>query len=86
MLTATNHCFHLDTSLQRFDFTKILILTFILLLLDLCSHQRSVELYAESKYHPKEFIAVQCPFYVDYYENKCKGNLQTYVGYAASDV
>ncbi|XP_050451645.1 lipase member H-B-like [Cataglyphis hispanica] len=53
---------------------------------DVCSHQRSVEIYAESKYHPKEFIAVQCPCYVDYKENKCKGNLQSYVGYAASDV
>ncbi|KAM0726284.1 Lipase member H [Formica fusca] len=53
---------------------------------DICSHERSVVLYADSKHHPTEFIAVQCPSYADYKENKCKGNLQTYVGYAASDV
>jgi len=52
----------------------------------ICSHQRSVELYAESKRHPTKFNAVQCPSYADYIENNCKDNLQTNVGYAASDV
>ncbi|XP_029665357.1 lipase member H-like [Formica exsecta] len=54
--------------------------------IDLCSHQRSVELYAESKRHSTKFIAVQCPSYADYEESQCKNNLQTNIGYAASDV
>jgi len=53
---------------------------------DFCSHERAVELYAESKLQPKEFIAVQCSSYNDYANSKCKDNLQTGIGYNASNV
>ncbi|XP_011268192.1 lipase member H [Camponotus floridanus] len=53
---------------------------------DFCSHQKSVKLYAESKRHPTEFIAVNCSSYINYKKNDCKDNLQTNVGYAASNV
>ncbi|XP_072747773.1 pancreatic triacylglycerol lipase-like [Anoplolepis gracilipes] len=55
-------------------------------LTDLCSHQKSVNLYAESKRHPTKFVATRCASYIDYILNNCKDSLQTYVGYGASNI
>ncbi|CAL1676464.1 unnamed protein product [Lasius platythorax] len=62
------------------------IISLPLTLADSCSHERAVELYAESKRQPKEFIAVQCSSYNDYADSKCKDNLHTGVGYNAVNV
>lgn len=51
---------------------------------DLCSHQRSVELYAKSKMSPTEFIAVQCSSHIFYNMNGCNKNEQSGIGYAAT--
>ncbi|XP_029158481.1 pancreatic triacylglycerol lipase-like [Nylanderia fulva] len=53
---------------------------------DVCSHQKSVKLYAESKRDPTKFIATQCLSYAGYTKNNCKDNLQTNVGYNSSNV
>ncbi|XP_067213244.1 lipase member H-B-like isoform X2 [Linepithema humile] len=55
-------------------------------ILNFCSHQRSVTLYAVSKRQPKEFIAVQCSTYLRYMLTNCTNNLNTTIGYTASNV
>ncbi|XP_018304111.1 lipase member H isoform X2 [Mycetomoellerius zeteki] len=53
---------------------------------DLCSHQKSVVLYAKLKRHPTKFTAKKCNSYFNYILNNCKKTLQIDVGYTAKDI
>ncbi|XP_011342537.1 lipase member H isoform X2 [Ooceraea biroi] len=51
-----------------------------------CSHQMSIEIYAESKYEPDKYVAMSCPSFASFIFGLCKNNAKTGVGYAASNV
>lgn len=65
---------------------NFILIIFLLLVLNKCDHEKSVELYAISKYKPDKFVATACPTYSEYITNQCKNNLKTGIGYSASDV
>lgn len=73
-------------SYKNLRYQYLTLIIFLLLLLDFCSHRRSNEIYAESKYEPNVFIAAQCSLYIDYKQSKCKDKMQTGVGYNAMNV
>ncbi|XP_011634897.1 lipase member H-like [Pogonomyrmex barbatus] len=52
---------------------------------DLCSHQRSVEIYAESKVSDTLFMAVKCSCYYSCSLHTCDENDQLAVGYRSSN-
>ncbi|XP_071558357.1 lipase member H-A-like isoform X1 [Temnothorax nylanderi] len=57
---------------------------------DLCSHQKSVVLYAKSKRHPITYVAKECTSYLHYILNTilndCKQVGQIGIGYTATDI
>ncbi|XP_012538313.1 lipase member H [Monomorium pharaonis] len=53
---------------------------------DLCSHQKSVVLYAKLKLHPMKFEAKECPSFFRYILNDCYKVWQIDIGYAAANI
>ncbi|XP_011873876.1 PREDICTED: lipase member H-A-like isoform X2 [Vollenhovia emeryi] len=53
---------------------------------DLCSHQKSVVLYAKLKRNPTTFVAKECSSYFSYKVNDCYKIRQIGIGYAAKDI
>lgn len=53
---------------------------------DLCSHQKSVVLYAKLKRNPTKFVAKECSSYFGYKLNDCYKTWQISVGYTAIDM
>ncbi|XP_018395552.1 PREDICTED: lipase member H-like [Cyphomyrmex costatus] len=53
---------------------------------DLCSHQKSVVLYANLKIKPTKFVAKKCSSYLHYIFNYCSKPLSINVGYTAKNI
>jgi len=62
------------------------LFVFFMLLLDLCSHQKSVVLYAKSKRYPIKVIAKECSSYFHYKLNDCYKIEQINIGYTATNM
>ncbi|KYN29647.1 Lipase member H-B [Trachymyrmex cornetzi] len=54
--------------------------------IDLCSHQKSVVLYAKSKRHSTKFIAKECSSYFSHIFNSCNKTREIEVGYTAKNI
>ncbi|KAL0121396.1 hypothetical protein PUN28_006721 [Cardiocondyla obscurior] len=53
---------------------------------DLCSHQKSVEIYAKLKRRPATFVAKTCSSYLQFILNRCSKVNKIGIGYAALDI
>lgn len=64
----------------------VLISSILLLIIETCSHERSVIIYIATKYQPDKFEAVKYPCYLRFDLKLCMNNARTNVGYGASNV
>jgi len=69
--------------LQKVNLLMLCFICFFILPLDLCSHQKSVVLYAKSKRNPIKVVAKECSSYFHYKLNDCYKIWQINIGYTA---